>query len=107
MLPGARGWKAARWLVVALFLAACARSYHPGYGFTGLIHFSKDSHDLQLPAVQSAPHLEVEGGYDGLYYAQLAVDPLLRDPAIDRALDSPPYRARRILFSWTAYEMRT
>lgn len=103
MLPGARGWTAARWLVVALFLAACARSYHPGSGFTGLIHFSTESHDLQLPAVQAAPHLEVAGGYDGLYYAQLAVDPLLRDPAIDRALDSPAYRARRILFSWTAY----
>ena len=29
--------------------------------------------------------------------------PLLHDPAIDRALDNPPYRARRILFSWTAY----
>ena len=30
-------------------------------------------------------------------------DPLLLDPAIDRALDATPYRARRILFSWTAF----
>lgn len=43
------------------------------------------------------------GGYDGQFYAELAVDPLLRDPAVDRALDAAPFRARRILFSWTAY----
>ena len=42
-------------------------------------------------------------GYDGQFYAQLAVEPLLRDRRIDEALDTPPYRARRILFSWTAY----
>jgi hypothetical protein len=33
------------------------------------------------------------------------VEPLLRDPAIDRAMDLAPYRARRILFSWTAYAL--
>ena len=31
------------------------------------------------------------------------MEPLLRNRAIDAALDNPPYRARRILFSWTAY----
>jgi hypothetical protein len=31
------------------------------------------------------------------------VDPLLRDVMIDRALDAPAYRARRILLSWTAF----
>jgi hypothetical protein len=96
---------AARWLVVAIFLAACATSYHPQYGFTGFIRFSYESHDRLLASVRAAPHAEVQDGYDGLYYAQLAVDPLLRDPAIDFALDSPPYRARRILFSWTAYAL--
>ena len=42
-------------------------------------------------------------GYDGQFYAQLAVEPLLRNRRLDKALDTPPYRARRILFSWTAY----
>jgi hypothetical protein len=41
--------------------------------------------------------------YDGSQYVQLALEPLLQDPAIDRALDNPPYRARRILFCWTAW----
>jgi hypothetical protein len=34
---------------------------------------------------------------------QRALDPLIRDPAVDRAMDLAPFRARRILFSWTAY----
>src|SRR6202008_313633 len=41
--------------------------------------------------------------YDGQFYAQRALDPLLRDPTIDRGMDLAPFRARRILFSWTAY----
>jgi hypothetical protein len=41
--------------------------------------------------------------YDGQFYAQRALDPLLRDPLTDRAMDLAPFRARRILFSWTAY----
>jgi hypothetical protein len=79
--------------------------YHPPFGFTAFIDFSSANHAYEIPAVQSAPHFDnpAPSGYDGVYYAQLAVEPLLRDPAIDAALDNPPYRARRILFSWTAY----
>jgi hypothetical protein len=105
-----RGWpatvcRACAALLVALFLASVARFYHPDFGFTGLIGFGLQ-HEYELPAVQAVPHRHyVTGGYDGQFYAQLAVEPLLKDPAIDRALDSPPYRARRILFSWTAYAL--
>jgi len=55
--------------------------------------------------VKDAPHYvhDQSSGYDGQFYAQLAVEPLLRDRRLDAAIDSPPYRARRILFSWTAY----
>ncbi len=35
-------------------------------------------------------------GNDGEFYAQMALDPSLRDPAFDHALDEPVYRARRI-----------
>jgi hypothetical protein len=42
-------------------------------------------------------------GYDGQFYAQMALDPLLRSPLTDTALDVAPLRARRILLSWTAY----
>jgi hypothetical protein len=52
------------------------------------------------------PHYDYKDiSYDGQFYAQLALEPLLRDPAIDRAMDKAPYRARRILFSWTAYAL--
>ena len=42
-------------------------------------------------------------GFDGQLYAELALDPLLRDPDLGRALDNPPYRSRRILLSWLAW----
>lgn len=94
-------------LVVAAFLAAVATYYHPGYGFTAFIEFPASTHQDELPAVQAAPHYDHEhsGGYDGQFYAQFAVEPLLRDPAIDRAMDLAPYRAHRILFSWTAFAL--
>jgi hypothetical protein len=98
-------WRIARLAVVAAFLAACARYYHPDSGFTSLIRFSTASHDTQLTAVRDLPKDEQPGGYDGAFYAQMAIDPLLKNPEIDRALDEPPYRGRRILFSWTAYAL--
>ena len=92
-------------LLVAAFLASVAQFYHPEFGFTGLIGFGPQHHE-ELPAIQAVPHRHYEtGGYDGQFYAQLAVEPLLKDAAIDRALDSPPYRSRRILFSWTAHAL--
>jgi hypothetical protein len=101
----ARGWRAAYVIVAAAFLATAATYYHPGAGFTAFIEFPASTHDSELPRVRDTPHYDhaASGGYDGQFYAQIALDPLLQDPAIDRALDNPPYRARRILFSWTAY----
>jgi hypothetical protein len=100
------------WTVVAVIAAlllfwAVARYYHPQLGFSALILFNVGAHDREIGALRDVPHYEYVGdaAYDGAFYAQLALDPLLRDPAIDRALDNPPYRARRILFSWTAYAL--
>ena len=94
------------WMValalVAHFLTWVAGFYQSGQGFTVLIGFTGDHAD-EVPAMQGVAHAHIGGGYDGQFYAQLALVPLLDDPAIDRALDNPPYRARRILFSWTAY----
>jgi hypothetical protein len=93
-----------RLALVGVFLASVLQFYRPGLGFTDLIFFPENSHSWELPAVRETPHYDHPGGnaYDGQFYAQLAVDPFLRTPAIDKALDLPPYRARRILFSWTA-----
>ena len=90
--------------VIAMLLVSVGQYYRPGTGLTYLIQFGDQFDARTLPAVRDAPHYVHPGsGYDGQFYAQLAVSPLLRDRSIDTALDSPTYRARRILFSWTAY----
>ena len=88
-----------------MFLASILQLRHPQYGFTPLLGLYEIAHPGETPALQAIPHFDHPGGqgYDGGYYVQLALDPLLSDPATDRALDHPAYRARRILFSWTAY----
>jgi hypothetical protein len=102
-----RLWQALALASCALFLASVARFYHPGFGFTALIVLTAGQEEYTLPALRDLPRYEYAPGvgYDGGYYVQLAMDPLLRDPAIDRALDAPAYRARRILFSWTAWAL--
>jgi hypothetical protein len=90
--------------LVILFLASVARFYHPGTGFTALIAFP-DPHEHVSAAMRETPHAHVPYPYDGQFYAQRALDPLLRDPAYDRAMDLAPYRGRRILFSWTAWAL--
>jgi Glycosyltransferase family 87 len=106
-MRGARIWVAAYWLVVAAFLGLVARYYHPQFGFTAFIEFPEGGHESELPAVREAPHFHHpgSGGYDGQFYAQLAVEPLLKDPAIDGAMDNAPYRAHRILFPWIAWAL--
>ena len=100
--------RAIRWAyaaAVAVFLIALPQYYHRNTGFTSLISFGESFEETRLPAVLEAPHYVhyQSPGYDGQFYAQLAVDPLLQDSRLGRALDAAPYRARRILFSWTAY----
>ncbi len=87
-----------------MFLAAVARFYHRDTGFTALIGFPQ-ADDWEPPALKAIPHYQypVWASYDGQFYAQRALDPLLRDATIDRGMDLAPFRARRILFSWTAY----
>ncbi len=91
-------------VLVAVFLVSISRFYHPGTGFTSLIGFP-EGHEYKAPAMRAVPHYEYPAWatYDGQFYAQRAFDPLVRDPLVDRAMDLPPFRARRILFSWTAW----
>lgn len=57
--------------------------------------------------MREVPHFDYPpwASYDGQFYAQRALDPLCRDPLVDRAMDLAPFRARRILLSWTAYAL--
>ena len=90
---------------IALFVTSIAAVYEPETGLSALIRFGEHFEERLLPSVRTIPHAVVDdsAGYDGQFYAQLAMDPLLHDPALGDALDAPAYRARRILFSWTAY----
>jgi hypothetical protein len=105
-MPG----RATRWAYVAtvvVFLASLVQYYQRNTGFTTLISFGDQFEKTRLPAVVDVPHFVhyQSPGYDGQFYAQLAVEPFLRNRQLDRALDSPSYRARRILFSWSAYAL--
>ena len=101
-----------RWLVplagfaaVALFLTLIARFWHPVYGFTSLIQLDGASDDVKISAFRERPIFVYPGsaGYDGIYYAELAYDPSLRNPEFVRAMDNFSYRARRILPSALAW----
>jgi hypothetical protein len=79
--------------------------YLPGQGFTYLIQFGTMEHSRYIPEVKAVDHYEMPDspGYDSQWYAQIAVHPRLKDPVLRKAVDSLPYRARRILFLWTAW----
>ncbi len=86
-------------LAVALFLTLVAQFWHPVYGLTALIQLDAPNDDLKISAFRAYPvyvHRDT-GGYDGLYYAQIAYDPTLRSTELPRAMDNFSYRARRIL----------
>src|ERR1022692_2490463 len=92
-------------IAVVTFLAVCAQFYIPGKGFTYLIMFGEKPSPYYIPQLRAIDHYELENssGYDAQYYAQIAMQPRLSDPALKRGVDSLAYRARRILFCWTAY----
>jgi hypothetical protein len=73
-------------------------------GFTALLSFGGPKFDQRLPVLRALPIAEGrDTGYDGQFGAELAVSPDPRSADVQRALDNPSYRARRILLSWTAH----
>lgn len=73
-------------------------------GFIPVIQFGQRWKGRQLEEVRA---LDVDilsrFGYDGQFYAQIAVDPSLQHPDMQRALDRPQYRARRVGLSLIAF----
>ncbi len=104
---GARLWRlryAAVYLAVYLtclggFAHALARFRDPHTGTSSLILFGEHFAPGRLPALRDVPLYTYAGqdGYDGQFYAQMAVAGNPFDRALERALDSPPYRERRLL----------
>ncbi|MBI2511211.1 MAG: hypothetical protein HYV96_04490 [Opitutae bacterium] len=87
------------WLTLLLFAALVASKFNRTTGFTSLLHFGEPWATRRVPAAQPLPIAvsPASTGYDGQFYAQLALFPSLREPALASALDAPAYRARRIL----------
>jgi hypothetical protein len=90
--------------VAILFLGAVAYFHDRAGGFTAFIMFGEGFTDVRHPSIRDMPLVQdPELGYDGQFYAHLAVDPLLLDEETVVALDAPGYRARRPLVPALAY----
>ena len=91
--------------LVVLFLWTLAQFYIPGKGLSYLIAFGAKQEQGRLSKIRNLDYFVTKGsdGYDAQYYVQIAMDPSLQNQALKRAVDSLPYRGRRILFAATAY----
>jgi hypothetical protein len=89
----------AYWIATLLFVGLVWSKFSPQTGFTSLVRFGETWQTHRLSILQNLPIATVpeSSGYDGQFYAQIAVDPLLRNAELKQALDAPAYRARRIL----------
>lgn len=106
--PAGQRWT--RWLTLLRFAAVAfvvglfAARWSPETGFSSVIRFGKDFEHRRLPELSTLPIAVVEGaGYDGQFYAQLAINPDLSSAEVRRALDLPSYRARRIALPLVAH----
>ena len=90
---------------MGFFVWTAAQFYLPGQGFTSLILFGRKLEMHRIKELKTVNYYVEEDsyGYDAQYYAQIAVKPLLRSRDLRAAMDNLPYRARRILFCWSAY----
>jgi hypothetical protein len=80
----------------------------PEYGITRFLRVGREFDDRGTAVFKATPkyidpYPAHRWGFDGQLYAEMALDPLLRDPQLHVALDDPPYRSQRILLSWLAW----
>jgi hypothetical protein len=88
----------------AIVFAFYARAWSPATGITRQICIGREFNQRGIAAFRDTPKCILSRwGFDGQFYSELALDPLLSDPQLKLAIDSPPYRARRILLSWMAW----
>ena len=91
--------RAAGVAAVLAFLWIVARFWHPVYGFTAFLQLDASNENTKIAAFRAIPVYVYRdtGGYDGLYYAQIAYHPSLTAAELRPAVDGLAYRARRIL----------
>lgn len=101
-----------RWAFRALYLvsillicAAVLDGYRRYYGYSWMPQIGALNHHKRTAEFDSTVHYihRESYGYDGQYYAELSLFPGAEDEGLQRSLDNFTYRARRILFSWTAF----
>ena len=92
---------------VAVFVWLIAGYHLPGQAFTVLLILGDRAEAHAIPQLRNEqPYVYPESyGYDGQYYVQLAMQPNLKDPALQQAVDNLPFRARRILVSWISWAL--
>lgn len=93
---------------LAILVSIYVRVYSPAYGITKLIVIGSEFNRRGIAVYKATPkyidpYPPHRWGFDGQMYAEIALDPLLRNPGIKTAIDNPPYRARRILLPWLAW----
>ena len=90
---------------VALAVWSIAQFYLPGKGFTYFITFGGHLEASRISKVRKLDYYveKASDGYDAQYYAQIAMDPSLQNRELPNAVDSLPYRARRILLPAVAH----
>lgn len=89
-------------------LRVCAGVWSPDLGLTRFLLVGGAWHEVGTTAFRATPkyidpYPSHRFGFDGQFYAQIALDPLLRNPELRTAIDDPAYRARRILLPWLAW----
>ena len=89
------------------FLSAVWKFYDPTTGFSSLISIGDRLGENKVTQLKRVQHYiyEDSSGYDGAYYVQLALNPTLDNPELKTSIDNLPYRAKRILFCWTAWAL--
>ncbi len=92
-------------LAAALMLVTCVNVWSPVFGLTRFLSVGREFEQRGTATYRATPKYVTPArwGFDGQLYAEMALDPLLRDPQLKVALDNPPYRGHRILLRWLAW----
>jgi len=93
------------WIASLLFAGLVGAKFDSLTGFTSLIRFGETWQNRRHTSLQRLPISTVSksNGYDGQFYAQIALDPLLKGSELPRIIDAPSYRAHRILAPLVAW----
>ncbi len=92
-------------LAIVFMVFAFLNHNLPIFGFRWLPDFGAEfEHKMSKEFMSRTGYLiGSQSGYDGQFYAQLAIDPLLLNQETPNAMDNFEFRARRPLFLMTAY----